>query len=56
MYLRLSGSRCAFAVMGVTLLALVLPASPAFAGYRAWYAPWDYVGDSTSPPTTARTG
>jgi hypothetical protein len=28
-----------------TLFALTLSSSPAFAEYRAWFAPWDYVGD-----------
>jgi hypothetical protein len=28
-----------------TLSVLVLSTSPAFAEYRAWFAPWDYVGD-----------
>jgi hypothetical protein len=28
-----------------TLFALALSSSPAFAEYRAWFAPWDYVGD-----------
>ena len=28
-----------------TLCALTLSSTPAFAEYRAWFAPWDYVGD-----------
>ena len=28
-----------------TLFALALSSSPAFAEYRAWFAPWDYIGD-----------
>ncbi len=27
------------------IFALALSSSPAFAEYRAWFAPWDYVGD-----------
>ncbi len=28
-----------------TLFTLALSSSPAFAEYRAWFAPWDYIGD-----------
>ena len=28
-----------------TLCTLTLSSTPAFAAYRAWFAPWDYVGD-----------
>ena len=29
----------------ITLFALALSSSPASAEYRAWFAPWDYIGD-----------
>src|SRR5262245_43840144 len=41
--------RPSIAFMGVvTLSLLMLSSAPAFAGYRAWYAPWDYIGDFQS--------
>ena len=33
------------AMIGTTLSVLVFSASPSFASYRAWYSPWDYIGD-----------
>ena len=36
--------RATITMTGVTLLVLALSASPASAEYRAWYAPWSYVG------------
>jgi len=32
-------------VIGMALSALAVSATSASAGYRAWYAPWDYIGD-----------
>ena len=41
--------RPAITLMGVvTFAALTLSSAPAFAGCRAWYGPWDYVGDFQS--------
>src|SRR5687767_1232945 len=42
---RLSSGRSAIAMAGMMLSVLVLSSAPAFAEYRGWYAPWDYVGD-----------
>lgn len=40
-----SALRPAIVTLCATLSALAMSSSPAFADYRAWYAPWDYVGD-----------
>jgi hypothetical protein len=45
---RLFSGRSAIAVLGLTLSLLTLSSAPAFADYRAWYSPWDYVGDFQS--------
>ena len=42
---RLSRGRSALTVIGMALSVLAVSSTPAFAGYRGWYAPWDYQGD-----------
>lgn len=39
------GTRAAVTIIFSTLAVLVLSSTPAFAEYRAWFAPWDYAGD-----------
>jgi hypothetical protein len=38
-------SRAAATTIGAAFSLLLASSSPAFAEYRAWFAPWDYVGD-----------